>query len=260
MKWIDCSFPNDLNKLSSSFERFKNLGQSNGWNIEFKYSSLADIPWKNLDSVENTQLIKVDLTTSAKLLPLVANHSAQVNLLSLFDYLIFEGAALWPRLYIFESIRKTIVHKAHSQNDSRRAFVTGSNLMSVVALSVLFSLGYKDLIWVGEDMSFISEKIKYLNDKLLGVNITPLENHKLTLENKPGPILINTQALSQTDDFFANLCYFNYLSQDGLVCDLSSESVNAPLLEECKNAEVQSISLSEVLESLEVSLLRHFNL
>ncbi|MGZ3747050.1 MAG: hypothetical protein ACXWRE_06775 [Pseudobdellovibrionaceae bacterium] len=205
---------------------------------------------------EGASLIKVPLEKSAALLEHFPQLPTAVRWLEAADSLVLEeGHQWWPRLYLGEALRKLIIQRFRDLDVSLNSYVIGANQMGRVAAAALAELGYAHVSLVDEDTEKLDSEIKFLRKYLFGLQIQGVPAQTLTLQEKPGSLMLNTLSLQSERGILGDLSYFNFMKTGGVVVDISECTLHNQLLEEAERASLKVLSGLEVQSQCDVALL-----
>lgn len=232
---------------SDSFEFLKSISDDNQLDIQFEKVSSKDFSHilsdaHKINFIKNLKLIRLDIENSLKTLSLLPRQTIDVMNIGVVDHFFFEEGVWWPYLFGFQALRKSIVHTVPQLNNLIKGYVVGSSYTGMMSLSVLASLGFRHLTWVGENLDFMKDQVENLEKKFVGVVIEIEPLNLVTKLTVRGSVLINTVNLIQRPEVMADLVYFNFLEKGGLVADLGAFDRHPSFLIEANTAGLKSIS------------------
>jgi len=191
--------------------------------------------------------------------PVVLEHFPQlptaVRWLETADSLILENGQWWPRLYSYETLRNLVITRFRDLDISLDAYVIGANHMGRVAAAVTALLGFSRIHLVDEDMNKLAKEAEVLRRYLFGVKIETIPAQALTVQERPGSLMLNTLKLQDDSAVLGDLSYFNFMKTGGVVVDFSECTMHNRLLEEAQRADLKTLSGLEVQAHLDASIL-----
>jgi len=178
-----------------------------------------------------------------------------VRWLETADILILENGEWWPRLGIYDSLRKIIIENFRDLDIGLHCYVIGASHRGRAAMAAVTSLGFSKISLVDEDELKLKREVNYLKRYLLGVEIDSLPAQTLTIQTKAGALMVNTLSFQDNSAVLKDLSYFNFMNQGGVVVDISECCDKNSLLEEAKRADLKTLSGLAVQSKIDVDLL-----
>jgi len=244
--------------LSVSGRHMNLYFQNRNWHAEcvaLKDRDLKDLKtW--LPYVQDGALL---MRVSPESSPIVLEHFPQlptaVRWLETADSLVLEDGQWWPRLYAYESIRQLIIARFRDLDISLNSYVIGANHLGRVAAAVMAHLGFSHVSLVDEDEGRLQSEVQLLRRYLFGVGIEAVAAHSLTVQEKPGSLMVNTLFLQDDSTVLGDLSYFNFMKTGGVVVDYSECTSHNSLLEEAERADLKILSGLEVQARVDADML-----
>ncbi|MCE3010238.1 MAG: hypothetical protein LW875_06475 [Proteobacteria bacterium] len=159
---------------------------------------------------------------------------AQVRALRAFDSMIAGRQVCLPRLLTLESLREGIVTQKPNLKVSYGAVISGTGVLAKVALWVLMDLGYSEVRFINGDFNEFQVWSQDLSRMSLGVQLSFVEEEKMTQMSAEGSILVNTTVGDGSSQIFEDLSYLNFLQKDSLVANLVESEHEEILRSEAK--------------------------
>lgn len=233
--------------------------QSRNWHAEcvaLKERELKDLKtW--LPYVQDGALL---LRVPPEESPIVLEHFPQlptaVRWLETADSLVLEGGQWWPRLFSYETVRQLIISRFRDLDISLNSYVIGANHMGRVAATIMAHLGYSHVSLVDEDEDRLQSEVDLLRRYLFGVQVEAVPAHSLTVQEKPGSLMLNTLPLQDDSAVLGDLSYFNFMKTGGVVVDCSECTPYNSLLEEAERADLKILSGLEVQARVDAEMLK----
>ena len=231
--------------------------------IDFeKVELVAD---KNEDYHLDTKLkgfdaVHVDFTSSELIMQSWPSSPTLIRQLRCFDYFISDQQQIWPRLFLYDTLRKLIVDRSKEHDIREAAYVVCDNLIGRVLVTLMIHLGHKKVFLVSEDEKFIAEEVEKLRRVNLGVEIVGLSTQHLTIQTTRASILINTLQLEKNSQILNDLAYFNFMKKEGLVLDLNLDQSQNLILDEAQKADLKIIDSAIVAASYNFALIEQLGL
>jgi shikimate dehydrogenase len=233
--------------------------QSRNWHAEcvaLKERELKDLKtW--LPYVQDGALL---LRVPPEESPVVLEHFPQlptaVRWLETADSLVLEDGQWWPRLFSYETVRQLIISRFRDLDISLNSYVIGANHMGRVAATIMAHLGYSHVSLVDEDEDRLQSEVALLRRYLFGVQVEAVPAHSLTVQEKPGSLMLNTLPLQDDSAVLGDLSYFNFMKTGGVVVDCSECTPYNSLLEEAERADLKILSGLEVQARVDAEMLK----
>ena len=204
----------------------------------------------SMDLLAGNDLALLTFALAEGLLPQLPTQPPLVKSLQSFDSFVPEDGHWYPRLFLFEAIRKVLVANARDLDNRSSAFIVGEGAESRVAAAVCAHLGYSEIYLIGDNPEVMSESVKVLSRGHFGIKFMVLPVEELTIQAVSSSLVINTVNLKEHEALLNDLCYFNFLKSTGYALDCYFENLDSPLLEEAGKAGLQVLYPVQVLRSL----------
>lgn len=244
--------------LSVSGRHMNLYFQSRNWHAEcvaLKERELKDLKTWLPYVQEGALLLRVPPEDS----PVVLEHFPQlptaVRWLETADSLVMENGQWWPRLFSYETVRQLIISRFRDLDISLNSYVIGANHMGRVAATIMAHLGYSHVSLVDEDEDKLKSEVALLRRYLFGVQVEGVPAHSLTVQEKPGSLMLNTLNLQDDSTVLGDLSYFNFMKTGGVVVDCSECTPHNSLLEEAERADLKILSGLEVQARVDAEML-----
>lgn len=247
------------NTLSLSGRHLNHYFQSRNWQAEcvcLKDRSFKDLPVWLPYVQDGALLLRVPPEESAVVLEHFPQLPTQVRWLQVADSLLLENTQWWPRLFIYESLRSLIVSRFRDLDISLHSYVIGANHLGRAAVAAMVGLGYSRVSLVDEDVGKLQEEVRLLRRYLFGVSIEAVPADTLTVQEKPGSLMLNTVNMQDNGTVLGDLSYFNFMKTGGVVVDISECSSHNQLLEEALRADLKVLPGLAVQAQLDVDMLK----
>lgn len=232
--------------------------QSRNWHAEcvaLKERELKDLKTWLPYVQEGALLLRVPPEES----PIVLEHFPQlptaVRWLETADSLVYENGQWWPRLFSYETVRQLIITRFRDLDISLNSYVIGANHMGRVAATIMAHLGFSHMSLVDEDEKKLQSEVALLRRYLFGVQVEGVPAHSLTVQEKPGSLMLNTLQLQDDSAVLGDLSYFNFMKTGGVVVDCSECTAHNSLLEEAERADLKILSGLEVQARVDAEML-----
>lgn len=167
-----------------------------------------------------------------------------------YDTLIKQGEFSIPRLSLLEALNSAIVRYGHDFDIRKSAYVIASSYQGLVCAAVCAQLGFQKIVLVDDDMDRSLTSTKILKRSYFGLETKSITSDLITAQREPGSIVINSVELSDHSNLLSDLSYFNFVAQNGVIVDISSESANSPLLKDVVEANLRSVNSLQFLSEL----------
>lgn len=169
--------------------------------------------------------------------------------LGVFDAWLRQGNHIWPKLLGPGAMRRILAHMDFALNSRKAALIVGLGPQLSYGASLVSALGFNRIYLVGDQLEDLKKEESQLKTWLLGADIRPLQSEALTLENIGCEVMINFRDLNENQELFSLLAYFNFMSPEGLVVDLSPlcghenpKTIQSNFLKEADGALLQTVS------------------
>ncbi len=210
------------------------LSKEQGWDLQFETHAQY-----SAELLESAAMAKVDFALSSTILNQLHIQPTLVRTVRSMDCFVKEDNRWYPRLFMYEALRKVLVDCARDLDIRIPAFVVGDSELARVVASVFAQIGFSEIYVVGEDESKLKEQMEILRRNHLGIKFHELMADELTIQAVSGSIIVNTLDVSQNKALLNDLSYFNFLKRDGYALDLNLIPYHNPLLEEAERAELR---------------------
>ncbi|HEY8269293.1 MAG TPA: hypothetical protein VIG33_00270 [Pseudobdellovibrionaceae bacterium] len=204
---------------------------------------------------EGALLLKMPLENSAEFLAHFPQLPTAVSWLEAADSLVLENGQWWPRLYLCDTLRTLVIHRFRDLDISLNSYVIGANKTGRAVAAALAELGFSHVSLVDEDAEKLDTEIKLLRRYLFGVQIEGILAQTLTIQEKPGSMMVNTLRMQSHDSILGDLSYFNFMKAGGVVIDISECTPHNQLLEEAERANLKILSGLAVQAQYDVDML-----
>lgn len=204
----------------------------------------------SMDLLAGNDLALLTFVESQNVLPKLPTQPPLVKSLQCFDSFVPEDGHWYPRLFLFEAIRKVLVEGARDLDNRASAFIIGEGGESRAAASVCAHLGYAEIFLIDDNQDVLAESVKVLSRGHLGIQFKILPVEELTIQAISGSLMINTVNLKKHEALLSDLSYFNFLKSTGYAVDCYVGNLESPLLEEASKAGLHVLQPSQVLRSL----------
>lgn len=232
--------------------------QNRNWNAEcvaLKGRSIADMNVWLPFMEEGALAVRFPASESQAIIDQFPHLPTDVRWLEAADVLMHEADGWWPRLLIYETLRKLLIQRFSSLNIGLHCYVIGATRLGRAAVAAMATLGFSNISIIDEDEVLLALEVKTLRRYLLGINIEAVPAGTLTVQTKAGSLMINTLTLQDESDVLKDLSYFNFMNQGGIVVDISECCERSQLLEEAERADLKILTGLEVQSQVDVNLL-----
>lgn len=192
---------------------------------------------------------------SAILLKLFPRLPTAVRWLESADTLVKENKEWWPRLFIYDTLRKVVIERFRDLNIGLHCYVIGANHLGRAAVAAMASLGFSKISLVDEDEAQLHKEVAYLKRYLLGIQLDAVPAETLTVQTHPGSLMLNTLKIENESSILKDLSYFNFMNQGAAVIDISETCSENQLLEEALRADLKVLTGLEVQAQEDVDLI-----
>ena len=244
--------------LSLSGLHMNHYFQNRNWHAEcvaLKGRELRDLKTWLPYVQDGALLLRIPMQESLVVLGHFPQLPTAVRWLETADSLVLENGQWWPRLYAYDVLRSLIISRFRDLDISLDSYVIGANHMGRVAVAVMARLGYSRVSLVDEDADKLAREVEFLRRYLFGVQIEAVPAHTLTVQDRPGSLMLNTVAMQDDSAVLGDLSYFNFMKTGGVVVDFSECASYNRLLEEAERADLKTLSGLEVQARLDADLL-----
>ena len=157
------------------------------------------------------------------------------------DFLIKEENLWYPRVFLYQALRKVLVEYARGLDNRDSAFIVGTNEEAIVSGAVLAHMGFRKIYFTGHDMAELKLKTDLLKKNFFGIEFNTMDAEYLTAQTIGANIVINTINVAEDKELLRDMSYFNYMKRRGFVVDLNLIPYHNPLLEEAQRAELRVV-------------------
>lgn len=162
------------------------------------------------------------------------------------DCLLLQERKIWPRPIFAEEMKKLAISRAPQLNTHQKAYIAAHGAFLKLAISLAVGLGFKKIVILCADVEVASRELGDMQRILLGAEIVLMPEGDLTLQANDGSLLISDVNESTQKGLLNDLCYFNFLSRQGLVIDLNYSRQSTLLELEAQTIGVKSLNFFEV--------------
>ena len=232
--------------------------QNRRWDVEclaLKGRSASDMNTWLPYMEEGALAVRFKTEESQEIIAQFPHLPTDVRWLETADVLMREADGWWPRLLVYETLRKLVIQRFSSLNIGLQCYVIGATRLGRAAVAAMASLGFSNISIIDEDEVLLAREVKNLSRYLLGINIQAVPAGTLTIQTKSGSLMVNTLRLQDESVVLKDLSYFNFMSQGGVVVDISECCHRNLLLEEAERADLQVLTGLEVQAQVDVNLL-----
>jgi shikimate dehydrogenase len=117
------------------------------------------------------------------------------------------------------------------------------------------SMGFSRISIVDEDEVKLKREAAHLKRYLLGIHIETVAAGALTVQTNAGSLMLNTLVMPDDSPVLKDLSYFNFMTQGGVVVDISECCHENMLLEEAQRADLKILTGLEVQSQVDVDFL-----
>ncbi len=248
---------------AGSLKPIQDYLKSQGLEVEsslLKSIQVPDLIANDYQQLKNYDLLKLSFENSMQLLENWSTHPSQVKILGCCDVFIKEANTVSPRVILYDSLRECIVAKMNDHDIKEAGYVVCNDLRGRVLVSLLLSLGHKQVFLVGENERFIQSEVQHLKRFHIGNEITSLPTHQLTLQMTRASILINAISLKDNSSLLNDLVYFNFMKENSTVLDLDFTDSKGALIEEAQKASLKIIPKDFLSAYYDFSILKKLQL
>jgi shikimate dehydrogenase len=235
--------------------QFESLSKEQGWDIQFEYYSEF-----NTDLLKDADIVKIDMSLSAIVLRELKLQPTLVRNLQSTDFLIKEEGHWYPRVFLYEALKKVLVEYARGLDNRESAFVVGTAEEAMVSGAVLAHLGFRKIYFTGHDMAELKLKTELLKKNFFGIEFSTLDSGYLTAQTIGANIVVNTINIAEDKELLKDMSYFNYMKRRGFVVDLNLVPYHNPLLEEAQRAELRVVYPIPIAAEETYYCLKHLDL
>ncbi|WP_413287982.1 hypothetical protein [Bdellovibrio sp. HCB337] len=246
-------------QLSFSGQHLNHYFQSRNWQAEcvaLKERNFQELPTWLPYVQEGALLLRVPPEQSAIVLEHFPQLPTHARWLQVADSLVYDNGQWWPRLFVYDSLRTLIVSRFRDLDISLHSYVIGASHLGRAAVAAMVSLGYSRVSIVDVDEEKLQKEVALLRRYLLGVSIEAVPADTLTVQEKPGSLMLNTINMQDNGTVLGDLSYFNFMKTGGVVVDISECSAHNQLLEEAQRADLKTLSGLAVQAQLDVDMLK----
>ncbi len=162
--------------------------------------------------------------------------AALVSQIRAIDSIVLQGDNLVPQLAWPQIFKTYLITETRTLNTKQAAYIVGAGPLSRMTAAVMFQLGFKQLRMIHHDLGALEQDLKILRRALLGLDMDFVEISKVTQQGLQGSLLVICEDLTEKKDLKADLAYYNFMSNDGIVVDLRNWEPNNVLAEEAHRA------------------------
>ncbi len=160
----------------------------------------------------------------------------------------FRREGRWEPVLIYdEALRRALLKMGRGLDVTHAAYLIGSGSRLRCLASVVLSLGFQKIYFVGEDNQDLEKQKAIIERLFVGSACSILPAHKLTMQTTGASLLINSLNLELAPEVAADVAYFNFVRKNGIVIDLGTHQQPQPLIEEALKANLKAISSLDVL-------------
>lgn len=231
--------------LSLSFQHLNHYFQTRNWQAEavaLKGRGLHDLQEWLPFVQEGALMLRVPPEDSKVVLEHFPQLPTSVRWLEVADSLVFEDQEWWPRLWVYETLRRLVVDRFRDLDISLDSYVIGATPLGRAAVAAMAGLGFSRISLVDENERRLQAEVTLLRRYLFGVTIEAVPAQMLTLRDQPGSLMLNTMNLQDNSTVLGDLSYFNFMKSKGIVIDASACCPHNQLLEEAQRADLRTIS------------------
>jgi shikimate dehydrogenase len=204
---------------------------------------------------EGALMLRVPPEESLAVLEHFPQLPTAVRWLETADSLVLENGQWWPRLQMYETLRQLIITRFRDLDISLNSYVIGANHRGRMAAAVMGHLGFSHVSLVDEDEDLLRREVEVLRRYLFGVEVEAVAAQTLTVQEKPGSLMLNTLTLQDDSTVLGDLSYFNFMKTGGVVVDISECEPHNRLLEEAERADLKTLSGLEVQARVDADIL-----
>ncbi|WP_413578276.1 hypothetical protein ACLVWU_07015 [Bdellovibrio sp. HCB290] len=175
---------------------------------------------------------------------------AQVRMLECFDLSMPEGDKWYPRLLLYDALRKVLVEEARDLDIRMPAFIVGEGEYLRTAAAVCTELGFREIYLMGENITQLHREARILSRGNLGIKFIVLAVEELTIQAISASLIINTGQLPPDSELLTDLSYFNFMTNGGYAFDCHLGNLQSELMDEAKQAELRALFPKNMLRAL----------
>lgn len=212
-------------------------------NLEAKeIGALTELPVPN----GKQTVLRCDPDQGAELIKQCSTISVAIQQTGAADYFVHQYGAWQPALLLKEALHGSLIRYGKQMDLRGIAFLIGQKASLRVTASVCLEMGFGTLYFVGDDVEDLHRQKDLVSKSYLGAQIVCLPAHEMTLQKTCASLLINCEDLTTRAELSADLAYFNFMLQHGVILDLSDSEPSRNILEEAHRANLRVIPSSEV--------------
>lgn len=232
-------------KHPETFESLARLIRSElNWAVEFRLPEKDEI--FEVSKLSEFQIHRFDLQESPKLLTEFPAQPERVKLVETMDCLSEKQKNLWPELFLVPAVRRALRRRVKTLDLRRSAFVVGDDLQMRPLVMAAAELGFSRIFLVSPEIDWLEEEKKFLQRRLVGIQLESVLTTDLTLQAQDTHLLLNALNLHEHSNYLQDLAYFNFMVSGGVVVDLFSQGPHQTLQEEAIKAQLTCIKPVEV--------------
>lgn len=236
-----------------SWQRLQEFSTSQGLPLQFSMETVKSL--LSLQDRPDLLAFRGTLEFSQSQMQSLHSFPADVSQVQGFDHWVFEKKQFWPRLLWPVALRQLIVLRTGPLDLKQSCFIVSQGVTARMAAWLAVSLGYSQIVLVGDSADDLQNQSEKLRRILVGVDIFQITSEQLTLQTYGCSLLINTLDLSQNENLLSDLAYFNFMRTGGVILDVPSDSLEQPLIPEAQSAGLFSLHGSEIQACFDYQLL-----
>ena len=227
--------------------------QENGVDFEFDYIQSQDLESDIQEAKKEFDSIRFGPSCIDEAARLQSRLPASAQIIMSIEALMRERKQWWPRSFCGDAIRQVFVERVQSLDTLRSAVIVGSGGLARIAAQFAVTSGYKKILFSGIESDKGTALVSDLSRVFFDCHLEWMGDRVLGLSPGSTSLLINTEPIVSDSDLFSDLCYFNFLHNKGVVCELLASNFNAQLVREARNVNIQCVT-GELIASREDSL------
>jgi shikimate dehydrogenase len=228
-----------------SLAHLKGFLQSLGVSVfveQIQYFPGEDLWTKHKADLSRCRAIRIPFGLSETFVKSFEAVPTLVKQLQCCDTLLNEAGQYWPRILIYDAIRKLVVESFPEHDVRGTGYVVCDDSLGRAMAAVLAHLGHRKIFLVGKSESFLQREVKLLQRHFLGVDIRGVLAEQLTMQSDRASMLVNCVDLETEHQLLQDIVYFNFMQRGGVVLDLGScGSGKSPLNEEAQKAHLSTL-------------------
>lgn len=161
----------------------------------------------------------------------IDNNLRDLEVLKVVDSLMYdEKKGYWPEILFRDSIFEFLTHNVKNLDVMQKAFVVGSCGLARGCISALVKLGYSKINITSINDIEANALINDFKEIFFNVNFEFTKRSDVTILAGTHGLVANTYSLLDTEEFPAEIYYFNFLQKGGLVIDFVDIPTATPVL------------------------------